>query len=293
MDKHSDILENETDETEFQPEAEADEVENESDENEAAEESSGEKSSAKKPTETKQGKDDSLYLDFNKPLLPTEKVKARIQAETRQRFEDQEKIKKLNDELIELRKKQHEAQKPQAVQKPDPVLAYENREEYDKQTHAFYQSQQQLQTWEQDRARIESMARQREIEEVQAIQNSFLENAARKGITKEQAEQTAATVATHLQQMQLGQQDQVKAQQLMRLVLKNENGSQLLDALSRKPEELRNLMRLDLVEAGYQLGEISRQFKTQFQSKTPPPDEPIRNSNVSKSSAILRGATFE
>lgn len=247
--------------------------------------------------EEEKPEDNSTYID-QEFLEKNPVVKRRLQAESKRKHEDAERIRKLEQQLLEREKQQHESGKPVEVPKPHPDLAYEDREEYDRQMQAHYDSKDKVKEWESSGKNIQQKEQQfQSQQEAQAgleIQNKFLENAAKKGVTQEQAEKIAGVVVGHLQQMQLSEQEQKKSQQLMRLVFKNESGVDLLETLSRKPDELSNLMRLPIEEASYQLGEMSRALKTRnLKSNAPPPDDPIRSTTTSDDSPFLKGARFE
>ncbi len=225
-------------------------------------------------------------------------VKNRISADFNRIKELEREIQKRDKKNLEQRREVHTKSKPEIVPKPDKQLAYDDPDEFERQMEAHYQSKESVSKWEQEDQSLVTEEANTEARaakaEVQAIETLFVENAAKQGITKEQTEKTAGVVVSHIQNMQLSEQDQAKSAQLMRHVMKHPNGAKLLDHLSRKPDELSTLLSLDPIEVGQRLSEINQSFKPKnTKSNAPPPDEPLNSgASTAKDSPFLKGATF-
>jgi len=252
--------------------------------------------SKKEKVEDDKGEEESLYLDFKQETLPTEKVKKRISAETRQRFEQNEKIRKLNEENLQLKKQMHESKKPAEIQKPSEDLAYEDPQKYAQQLDNYYKNQNTSNQWQQEAKTLEQEYNSQLMHDLSLLGQNYVDNAAKQGIKKELAEQSLVTVANQVKTMVLSEQEQNASQQLFLSILNQENGAKLLDHFSRKPDELRDILRLNPYQAGSQLGLLSQRLSKpkNINSSAPPPDDPVKNSTSNKGEdPWLKGATFE
>ena len=237
---------------------------------------------------------ETTYLDFDQESLPSEQVRARIAAETKIKAKLREEAKAERQRRLDLEKELLEFRKPKPVEKPPEDLAYENHQAYAKQLNDHYESQKQQEEYDARVKALEEQAQREQLAEQQRDEQEFITRAKSRGYSEEQLNQMSKQVESHLVENIKSQEQAQKAYDLIHFVFQHEYGDKMLDTLSRKPEQLSELINMSAAQAGAKLADIARAMQQQtYQSKAPPPDEPLRGGGAPPSQEGPEGATYE
>lgn len=272
----------------------SDELEQETEEletEEAVEESTEETTSEEVKEETQEKSPDN-YLDFTQETLDTKRVQARIKSDTKLKYQKDAEIQKLQDKIAKFENDLHETKKPKEVAAPEADLAYTDPDAFLKQSQANLQAQQDQQAWEQQQATIAAATQQVQAQRQQNIELQFLEKGKANGYTADQLNKSYYGAAEEL--LQLPVEEHGRAKDFLDSLLVHDEGDRLLDHLSRKPNELREIVRLSDRQSGYRLAQIAESIKQQsFKSKAPDPDETLKGAGAPIKEDGPDGATYE
>lgn len=274
-------------------ETEAEETEAETEEREEQErEPEGKKPEAKeKPSED----DDSTYLDFDKPeTLTPERIRTRINAETRIKKQQEKEIRELREKLQAIEREKHEMAKPKDVKPPSVELAYQDEEEFKRQNEIYAENLRKQTEWEYRQKELERQAEEAKALEQQQKEAALIERAEKHGVTREQLEMQASIVATVVERIpRQSEADTRRHQAIMEYVLEHDYAHRLLGDFASHPSELQEIMSMGIAKAVEKIGEKSRSYQKPLKSKAPPPDEPLRGNGAPAERGGPRGATFE
>lgn len=269
-----------------EPEAEVEEEEQDGKEPEVKPESA-------KPEE----EEDSTFLDFDKPeTITPDRVKARIQAETRRKYEQEKELRRLREEREKLERELLELKKPKEVQPPSVDLAIDDAEEFQRQNQAYLEAQRAREKWEAEQAERERKAEEAKALEQQQKEAALIEKAEKHGVTRDKLQRDARIVGDIMQHEvpRHTEADANRQKEIMDYILDHDYAYRLLGDFATNPSELQDLMNLSTAKAVEKISEKSLAYKQSLKSKAPPPDEPLRgNGAPPQTDPWLSGATFE
>ena len=227
------------------------------------------------------------FIDFKSDPwreAPEEVVKqtqARLAKESHQQSEAKRKLeeaakrqKELEDQILELKK-------PKSQDLPDIDLAVTDPEEYQRQQQAYIDSQNAVNSWEQEKQerdkRLQEEADRAHLERLQG----FISRSEKAGLTYNEINAAAEVLKGALPE---GVGD---------YLIDHQFGGQLLVELRKNPVEAQMLANLNPIEAGVKLDAMAQKYKASTTSNAPPPDDPIKGAPTTTQGFGPEGATFE
>ena len=214
-------------------------------------------------------KQKSGYVDFEKSLDEQKATirdrfsqHSRVSKELKGKYEtERERVRKLEQELLELKK-------PAEVQRPDADLWITDPDEARRQEDAYTQSQVKARDYEYEKQRYEEAQRQ----------EAERERAERIGRVIRRAE-TANIPADTLTYAAQTLQGRITPE-LERYLMDQEHAPQLIVKLAENPLELQQLTALSPMEAGVKIRSLSDSFRQKTISNAPPPDDSLKGTSV-------------
>jgi len=234
-------------------------------------------------TEVPETKQESGYIDFDQlPEEHRDKVRTRIDADFRKNKEyerqlkaEKERTRKMEQELLELRK-------PREVQRPSEDLWISDPEQAQKQLDQYENSIRDSQKWEYEKQQQEASWKQEsEKERFERIEN-VRQRATAAGIDSQKLAYAAMVV------------DRTLPQDLQGFLVGHEYAPQLINRLAENPVELQELASLSPIEAGVKLDRMASAYAPKRQSSAPPPDDTLKGGPASDNpyGSLLKGSTI-
>lgn len=294
MAEHNDAQEKQADEqdNELDPNAQTgsgdEQSEQEAEGQQATADSEGKQ---KKEDDKNKDDEDGIYLDFDKPdSLTPDRVKARINFETRRKHDQDREIRELRETRERLEREMHELKKPQEVTPPSADLAYEDADKFKQQNEAYLKAERERFEWEHRNQQLEQQANQARESEKQQKVGQFLERAKKAGLDEQQLEVSAQIVASTLKHNVRSDADTARHQEIMRFVIDHDYGAQLLSDLAKDPAEMQAIASLSATQAAVKLNEKARSYQQSLKSKAPPPDDPLKGTGAPPESNFKHSA---